>query len=56
MDVFDLPVRGTEIRHISLLERGDKVQVVMPVYRTNQMGVLTVRTEAEVAALKASAQ
>jgi len=54
--VFDLPVRGTEIRHISLLEREGKVHVVMPVYRTNHMGVLTVRTEAEVAALKASAQ
>jgi streptogramin lyase len=54
--VFDLPVRGTEIRHISLLEREGKVHVVIPVYRTNHMGVLTVRTEAEVAALKASAQ
>jgi streptogramin lyase len=54
--VFDLPVRGTEIRHIALLERGDTLSVVMPVYRTNQMGVLTVRSEAEVAALKAKAQ
>jgi streptogramin lyase len=54
--VFDLPVRGTEIRHISLLERADKLQVVMPVYRTNQMGVLTVRSEPEIAALKAKAQ
>ncbi|MGZ5161064.1 MAG: carboxypeptidase regulatory-like domain-containing protein [Burkholderiales bacterium] len=54
--VFDLPVRGTEIRHISLLERDGKTNVVMPVYRTNQMGVLTVRSEAEIAALKAKAQ
>jgi streptogramin lyase/cytochrome c5 len=54
--IFDLPVRGTEIRHIALLEKGDKLQVVMPVYRTNQMGVLTVRSEAEIAALKAKAQ
>jgi len=53
---FDLPVRGTEIRHIALLERGDKVQVVMPVYRTNQMGVMVVRSEAEMNALKAQAQ
>jgi virginiamycin B lyase len=53
--VFDLPVRGTEVRHIALLERGDKVSVVMPVYRTNQMGVMTVRSEAELAALKAKA-
>jgi len=53
---FDLPVRGTEIRHIALLERGDKTYVVMPVYRTSQMGVMTVRSEAELAALKAKAQ
>jgi streptogramin lyase len=50
--MFDLPVRGTEIRHISLLERGDKLHVVVPVYRTSQMGVMTVRSEAELAALK----
>jgi streptogramin lyase len=54
--IFDLPVRGTEIRHIALLERGNKVFVVMPVYRTSQMGVMTVRDEAELAALKAKAQ
>ena len=54
--VFDLPVRGTEIRHIALLERGDRLSVVVPVYRTSQMGVLTLRSEAELAALKAKAQ
>jgi ligand-binding sensor domain-containing protein len=54
--VFDLPVRGTEIRHIALLERGDKLSVVVPVYRTSQMGVLTLRSGAELAALKAKAQ
>jgi virginiamycin B lyase len=54
--MFDLPVRGTEIRHIALLEQGDKLTVVMPVYRTNQMGLMTVRSEAELAALKAKAQ
>ncbi|MDB5809062.1 MAG: virginiamycin hydrolase Vgb [Betaproteobacteria bacterium] len=48
--MFDLPVRGTEIRHISLLEQGDKLSIVVPVYRSNQMGVMTVRTEAEIAA------
>src|SRR5689334_16732472 len=53
--VFDYPVRGTEVRHIALLERGGKTYVVMPVYRTNNMGVLTVRSEAEIAALKAKA-
>jgi len=29
--------------------------VVVPVYRTSQMGVMTVRSEAELAALKAKA-
>ena len=51
--VFDLPVRGTEVRHIALLERAGTLSVVMPVYRTNQMGVMTVRTEAEMAAQRA---
>jgi hypothetical protein len=50
--MFDLPVRGTEIRHISLLERDGKLSVVVPVYRTSQMGVMTVRSEAELAALR----
>jgi streptogramin lyase len=54
--VFDLPVRGTEIRHIALLERGDRINVVMPVYRTSQMGVLTLRSEADLAALRANAR
>ena len=39
--MFDLPVHGTEIRHISLLERDGKMQVVVPVYRSSQMGVMT---------------
>ena len=54
--MFDLPVRGTEIRHIALLEQGDKLTVVVPVYRSSQMGVMTVRSEAELAALKAKVQ
>jgi streptogramin lyase len=53
--IFELPVRGTEIRHISLDERHGTTQVIMPVYRTNQMGVMTVRSEADLAALKAEA-
>jgi virginiamycin B lyase len=53
---FDLPVRGTEIRHVSLLEQNGQTKVVVPVYRSSQMGVLTVRSEAELAALKAQAQ
>jgi len=54
--VFDLPVRGTEIRHVALLERGDRISVVVPVYRTSQMGVLTLRSEAELASLKVKAK
>jgi len=53
--VFELPVRGTEIRHIALDERHGRTQVILPVYRTNQMGVMSVRREAELAALKAQA-
>jgi streptogramin lyase len=54
--MFDLPVRGTEIRHISLNERDGKLQVIVPIYRASQMGVMTLRSEAEVAALKAKVQ
>jgi len=54
--MFDLPVRGTEIRHISLMERDGKTQVVVPIYRASEMGVMTLRSEAELAALKAQAE
>jgi streptogramin lyase len=54
--MFDLPVRGTEIRHISLLERDGKTQVIVPIYRASQMGVMTLRSEAELASLKAQAK
>ena len=30
--------------------------MIVPVYRTNQMGVMTLRTEADIAALKTQAQ
>jgi hypothetical protein len=48
-------VRGTEIRHVSLMEHDGKTQVVVPVYRSSQMGVMTVRSDAEIAALKTQA-
>ena len=54
--MFDLPVRGTEIRHISLLERDGKTQVIVPVYRASEMAVMTIRSDAELAALKTKAQ
>jgi ligand-binding sensor domain-containing protein len=53
--IFELPVRGTEIRHISLDERDGVTKVILPVYRTNQMGVMTLRSDADLAALKAQA-
>jgi streptogramin lyase len=53
---FELPIHGTEIRHISLLERDGKLQVVVPVYRSSQMGVMTLRSTADMAALEAQAK
>jgi hypothetical protein len=35
---FELPVRDTEIRYISLMERDGKTEVIVPVYRASQMG------------------
>jgi streptogramin lyase len=54
--MFDLPVRGTEIRHISLLERDGVTKVIVPVYRASKMAVMTIRSEADLAALKTKVQ
>jgi streptogramin lyase len=51
--MFDLPVHGTEARHISHLERNGQLHVVIPVYRANQMAYMTVRSEADLRALRA---
>jgi virginiamycin B lyase len=51
--MFDLPVRGTEIRHVSLLERDGVTKVIVPIYRDSKMGVMTLRSDADIAALKA---
>ena len=51
--LFDIPVHGTESRHISLLEQNGQLHVVIPIYRANQMGVMTVRSEADLRALRA---
>ena len=48
-------MRGTEIRHISIDERSGRTKIIVPVYRANQMGVMTLRTEADLAALKTQA-
>lgn len=51
--LFELPTRGTEARHISLLEReGEPLRVVIPYDRARKVAVLTPRTEAELRALK----
>jgi streptogramin lyase len=52
---FDLPSRGTEARHISLLERDGKLQVFVPEYRVSKSAVMDFRSEADLAALKAQA-
>ena len=53
--MFDLPTRGTEIRHVSLLERDGVTKVIVPIYRDSKMGAMTLRSEADIAALKAQA-
>ena len=53
---FDLPRRGTEVRFISLDESRGQLEVLIPIYRTGQMGILTVRSEADMAAAKRAAQ
>jgi len=49
---FELPVRGTEMRHLTVDERSGVTKISMPVYRTNQMGIMTERSEADIARLK----
>jgi virginiamycin B lyase len=49
---FELPVRGTELRHISVDEHGGVLKITMPVYRVNAMGVMTIRSDADIAQLK----
>jgi len=52
--MFDLPLRGTESRYISLFEReGQPLQVIVPLNRSRKVGVMTMRSEADIAALKA---
>ncbi len=53
--LFDLPSRGTETRHISLLEKDGKLQVVLPYSRTRRVAVMTVRSEDDMKALAARA-
>jgi virginiamycin B lyase len=53
---FDLPTRGAEPRYISLLERdGQDTQVAVPYFRARKVAVMTLRSQAEIEALKAQA-
>jgi hypothetical protein len=50
---FDLPTRGAEPRYVSLHEPdGGPTQVVLPYFRARKVAVMTLRSEAELAALK----
>jgi hypothetical protein len=44
---------GSDIRHIALDRGNGTTKVVMPFCRTNQMGVMTPRSEADIADVKA---
>jgi streptogramin lyase len=50
--MFDLPTRGTEVRIGSLLERGNNLEVVFGYARSSKIAVLSVRSEADMGALK----
>jgi len=53
---FDLPTRGGEVRYVSLQEgQNGQMQVVLPYFRARKVAVMTLRSEAELAALKAQA-
>jgi streptogramin lyase len=53
---FDLPTRGAEPRYISLLERpGQDTQVAIPYFRARKVAVMTLRSQAEIDALKKQA-
>jgi len=52
---FDLPTRGTEARYISVTDHTGALQVVVPYSRTSKVAVMSFRSEADLAALKAQA-
>jgi streptogramin lyase len=53
---FDLPTRGAEPRYVSLLERdGQDTKVVLPYFRARKVAVMTLRSQAEIDALKRQA-
>ena len=53
---FEIPRRGTEVRFISVDESRGQLEVLIPIYRTGQLGFMTIRSEAEMAAARQAAQ
>jgi hypothetical protein len=54
---FDLPTRGAEPRYISLLERdGQDTKIALPYFRARKVAVMTLRSEAEINALRKQAK
>ena len=53
--MFDLPMRGTEVRIASMLEQGDRKELVFAMPRSSKVAVMSVRSEPELDALKAQA-
>jgi virginiamycin B lyase len=54
--IFDLPTRGTESRYISLLEKDGKLEIAVPYSRTRKVAVMTLRSEADLQALKSQTE
>jgi streptogramin lyase len=53
---FDLPTRGAEPRYVSLLERaGQDTELAIPYFRARKVAVMTLRSQAEIDALKKQA-
>ena len=53
---FELPSRGTEARYISIDERDGKINVILPYARLSKIAVMTLRSEADIEALRKQAQ
>jgi streptogramin lyase len=53
---FDLPSRGTEARYISIDERDGRINVILPYARLSKVAVMTLRTEADIEALRKQVQ
>jgi streptogramin lyase len=53
--MYDLPTRGTEVRIVNILERGDTRQLVFAYARSSKIASMSFRSEADIAALKQKA-